>query len=917
MPKVAKSTFHQCNTCNKEFGSLRAITLHEYHNPACRSNDHHHQATVATAFFEVQPTMPLSTHDLFEEETETGMVQNDDSDDEKQHSALPFELTSETLKSLPGEAKVVTHCVEQHCQVELLRILEKAEAPDYLFKEITEWASQSQAKMYNFRPQNTTKKAVINDLQQHLNMKHLRPTITELKLESILPKVPIVSFGFVNTLVTLLTNQTLMQPQNLVINKAIYHDDGTTILDASPWFEPYESSGRGIDEVLSGRWYKDTVDSMVGENIFVCPLIFYIDKTFIDPIKSRFNLEPLTFTLAIFNRECRHQFDFWGTLGHIPEPPEPDELNPAGGCKSRNYHSMLKFLLKDVLALQQNPIQFDNFQLRIGNFVKIVNMRFPVAFIISDTQGADKLCGRYLNYTDKVQRMHRSCLCKPLDATKTTPKCVWVDMDDMMNVIDRADKLELKEYSQQFLPDHAFRNIDFGSNRHGVFGATPNDVLHGIKLGLINYVLEIFFNIETSKASHFHFEQAWKETNVHLRQSGASQYPRLYFPNGITSLTTTTADECHGILFATYILCCTTQGKMAITTKENISILRLKVFINAFEKLLVFHAWLAYKSEYWSLDDIRSQKRATKAVEVFMTFLCDNLTRESSQGWNISKMHELLHITTLIEKFGSPMNFDSGPCERMHKDVAKKPGRQSQKCHATFTLQAANRLADRHVIDVAYHKLVGIDEQQSLQVSIPSSHGSSFNLHISVADETSNYTVVAHGCGALSKQDLSKNLYPNLIEFIVIYFSEFGMMPTVINCCTEYVDTTGTRFRAHHDFRSGGFWHDWAMASYHDDSEEGFSNVPVKILCFLPEGIPGNSEWHAVCHPCQWNKKKESDLITKWTLVACSPVVNNNIPYDVVPVTALMKHCLVIPDTKEAGVIYEVLCKELWHEKFV
>ena len=56
-----------------------------------------------------------------------------------------------------------------------------------------------------------------------------------------------------------------MQPQNLVINKATYYDDGNTMLDASPWFEPFES--HGIDEVLSGRWYKNTVDSMVGENI--------------------------------------------------------------------------------------------------------------------------------------------------------------------------------------------------------------------------------------------------------------------------------------------------------------------------------------------------------------------------------------------------------------------------------------------------------------------------------------------------------------------------------------------------------------------------------------------------------------------------------------------------------------------------
>jgi len=220
---------------------------------------------------------------------------------------------------------------------------------------------------------------------------------------------------------------------------------------------------------------------------------------------------------------------------------------------------MLSFLLREVIEVQQNPIQFDNFPLCIGNFVKIVNMHFPVAFFISDTQGADKLCGRYLNYTDKIQRMHRSCLCKPQDATKTTPKCIWVAMDDMMHIIDQADKQELKQFSQNMLPNHAFRNVNFGANHHGIYGATPNDVLHGIKLGIIHYVLEIFFDTETNNTAHFHFEQAWKETSAHLRQSAATQYPRLYFPNGLTVLKTLTADECHGILFVTYILCYTSQ----------------------------------------------------------------------------------------------------------------------------------------------------------------------------------------------------------------------------------------------------------------------------------------------------------------------------------------------------------------------
>ena len=910
MPKVDQSP-NQCYTCKRFFKTLRSLTLHEYHSRSCGLQNAHHA---------LHP--PLQVQDSPSGISQSSSNDNENNnlnpldDDESELSIAPFELSPDTLEALPGEQQVVPHSTEQHVHVQLLQILEKAEAPDYLFKEITEWASKSQALGYNFRPRLTTKKAVINDLQQHLNMQNLRPTVSELKLEAIHELVPVVSFDFKTMLTTMLTDEKLMQPENLVINPAVINDDGK-IMDASPWFAPYDfSSQPGIDEVLSGRWYKETVLSLSEENVFVCPLIFYVDKTFIDPIKSRFNLEPFSFTLAIFNRLCRGQFDFWSTLGHIPEFPDADEKTTSAGCKARNHHILLKSLLRGVIEVQQNPSNFNHFPLRIGNFVKYVNMRFPVAFIIGDTQGADKLCGRYLNYTDKVQRLHRSCMCKPVNATDTTNGCFWVNMDDMMDVIDRGDKEELRQYSQQRLPLHAFREINFGANRHGIYGATPNDVLHGIKLGLINYMLEIFVDEETSTASHHFFEQAWKATHVHLKQGGKNGYPRLYFPNGITTLTTTTADECLGIMFATYILCCTSQGRTALSTNGTISIARLNLACTAFERLLLFHAWLSHKKHYWKLEDARSMRRATKAIQTMMKFLCDNFTRVSNQGWNISKMHELLHVTKLIDMFGSPMNFDSGPGERMHKDVAKKPGRQSQKHHSTFTLQAANRLADRYVIDVSYNKMIFTNESPTNKTS-SKSIGSSFILNIQLDAEASRYKVIVNGCGALSSQDLSKELYPSMVEYIVFYFSRFETMPSQIKCCTEFTDEDDTLYRAHHNFRGVGCWHDWAMAAYANDSEQGFSNVPVKLLCFLPNGIPGNNECHAVCHACQWLEKRETSLLTKWNLVPCVNAIANGIPYDIVPASSLVCLTLIIPDTCLPGIVYKVLPSNEWYDKFV
>ena len=338
--------------------------------------------------------------------------------------------------------------------------------------------------------------------------------------------------------------------------------------------------------------------------------------------------------------------------------------------------------------------------------------------------------------------------------------------------------------------------------------------------------------------------------------------------------------------------------------------------------LLIFDCWMIRKDGFWNLDDNREMRKATRSVEALVEFICSSISREAGQGWNISKMHELLHITRLIDYFGSPLNFDSASCERMHKDVAKKPGRACQMRHATFNMQAAKRLADHCVIDNAYKQLV---EKPNAKVessqTVSSASGSSFVLRVTeVTQQDRNdvsYQVSIHGNGVLHNERLEMLLYPGLAEFIVAYFTKFDTMPNSIRCCSEYTDEDGTIYRAHHEFRSAGFWHDWVWTSYADDnSPEGYSNVPAKVLCFLPDGIPGNNSCHAVCHPCQWGKTKVNELISKWKLVACANGAVDGIPYDIVATSSLVGHCLIVPDLNEAGSVYEVPDMSEWANHF-
>ena len=105
--------------------------------------------------------------------------------------------------------------------------------------------------------------------------------VKSVKLESTSPAIPIVSFDFKTQLFSLSNNTSLMQSENLMIITqylaAGHHD-------YPPWFPPYRPIVKNIDEVLSGMWYKTSAGKLLIEDpkAFLCPLILYVDNTFID-----------------------------------------------------------------------------------------------------------------------------------------------------------------------------------------------------------------------------------------------------------------------------------------------------------------------------------------------------------------------------------------------------------------------------------------------------------------------------------------------------------------------------------------------------------------------------------------------------------------------------------------------------------
>jgi hypothetical protein len=175
-------------------------------------------------------------------------------------------------------------------------------------------------------------------------------------------------------------------------------------------------------------------------------------------------------------------------------------------------------------------------------------------------------------------------------------------------------------------------------------------------------------------------------------------------------------------------------------------------------------------------------------------------------------------------------------------------------------------------------------------------------------------TTSVAGDGKLNVSNLSDLLYPDMVTFVALYCSEY-QETGVVQCCTEVVAHDGVSYHSHPNYQQNFYWHDWAWVKFVDKDKEDV--VPSKLLCFLPHGIPGvSSECHVVCHPCQWKTKKESLLVDSWTLMPCNKQVNNGIPYEMVPLSSIDGHCMVVSDRSIPGRIVNIKSRSEWPKLF-
>ena len=234
--------FH-CLLCNRPFETARGVSQHVKH---CKWKQYDTAAEIMHRKSTSEAQCDGETHhsDDFdyqdniddvsvESPPDPRVIHIPDNDDETGISLLP----------------------EMEVYVNLLHLMEQMECPLNAFEKIINWARTSQARSdFDFcnphlHANTSNRRKFMKKLVSHTGIAHYQcnPPISVPQLGSKNEPnyaVDVVTFDFESMLNSLLTDPSFTNPENLVMNPD------------NP-FGKYKSPGNQLDEIHSGRWYRD------------------------------------------------------------------------------------------------------------------------------------------------------------------------------------------------------------------------------------------------------------------------------------------------------------------------------------------------------------------------------------------------------------------------------------------------------------------------------------------------------------------------------------------------------------------------------------------------------------------------------------------------------------------------------------
>ena len=973
LPNIANKTghreLHKCPNllCDRSFVSTYKLRMHLAKKPACSDALFPRSFIPPMEALEVGPyddnKLDDSSVDAFQFECNP----NDNNDDEEDNSVwkqLEMWDTSsdEESDSTSGSNDNITEVVKgdhtnlekfvsppglcftssDYVETKLLKILDDAHSPHFLYQDILNWAKESSKHQYDFRPQRTTRIAQIKHIERLAKLQYCRPESVQLTLPGDDKVIPVTRFPFVNMLYSMLSDP------NLVLD--------LSNLDVNPQnpFGKYESEGGYLSTVNSGAWYQKAYKNLIKDpdKDFLLPICFACDETKLKG-KGKTGCWPLLFSTTIFNQKLRNKSTAWRPLGYIYDlnivDSKAERKGQTNEYKGERLHAIFRTVLKLFIDAQNSGL-LDNITVTLGGVERVVNLRIPCVFIIGDMQGGDKICCSSAGYSNKMSRLCRKCNVQGDQSGDPFVECKRMSMLKILELVD-SNNVEALKAINQYNVHSAWFDVGYGGCRFGIFSAAcPVEALHALENGLMPDVIKVLFVEEMSPALLKRLDGLAKALHRVARQryltSGSEPLmPRLRWSDGISSLTDLEAKYKVGIMLTVVVLTLQDDGYQLFIEVLG-SAARVAKMRQVFQMILCYWSWLK-KDKYWKRGDKEAKHVARSAIQTMLSELMNLWPRKKGNGWEKAKFHEQLHVPDDIERNGAPQGWHSGPTENNHIASVKNYASQTNRRRETLDAQIGSRNAESFIINTAFEKMTtglscqaqSIDEK-IITGSTPTASKAIIYVYkekrvMEVGDP--KWLGINHGA-----------VHPWMVLFLKSYFvtkdsknCHDGTSRIAHACVRLFTEYTrgGHIFRANPNYRQNGPWYDWAMfrwskegtrsknrsiedscVHYGDDNviKDDFTYAPGLILGFLQENDINLSDidnTRVIVLCCDSIYSKSSVFSTHWKILyndkACTkPMIR------LVSPESIVRHCLMIPENNDWNGYHEIWTRERWAGEF-
>lgn len=740
---------------------------------------------------------------------------------------------------------------DQADAINLLVVLRKSKASLDTYEGVMKWHFGASGQLDTHQSLSDTthylsRKMVFDFLRERYNMDKTKYNIPrELTLPSTKAKAKIIINDAATCMQSLLSDPSISDDDYL-----FYNDD--------PFAVPPDNIEH-LSDINTGQAHRKTARRLVekpGKQIAL-PIIAYIDGAstgqFVD-----LKITAFKFTLGIFNRRARSRPNLWRTLGYVPEirakksrgkrilresrhvdgisllSNDPNEGNQAGSKveKAQDFHTILAIILESFVPLQERGFNWD---LHYKGKTYEVEFIPYFAFIICDTDEADRLCGAYTSRSGNVKQLCRYCQCPTKDSDN--PKADYAPKTmPLLQVLVANKKLQdLKNLSQQYIKN-ALYIVQWGEhNNTGPHGATPLEMLHALLLGIFLYLRDTFFD-QTGPTSSLSDDLNALATQygVHYSRQSNRNMPKMKFNSGIRK-GKLMAKEYTGILLLLCTVLRSTFGQELLTDPKNghnttrfaNNTDHVRDWIWLIETLLQWEEWL--KSDVMALKDVKSAQHKHRYI---MYMIRKVANRTTGMGLKLTKYHAIVHMADDIINFGVPMNYDSGAPESGHKG-AKTAAKLTQKKEDTFDEQTSQRLLEMQLLNHAQEEING-RQLWNYGQNIPK-HSATTNLNeqddalkgtqfrLKYDDDMDKYLLTV--TSDIKRFD-NVQVEDEFIKFLVRLQNKVNpWVPDMVLRSTHR--RKGIIFRAT-PMHMGAPWRDWVLVNWGDDGK-----LPAKIWGFV------------------------------------------------------------------------------------